>query len=178
MKLEALNTRDRLIGYSLISIAAHWATAILVVALVLLRHDEVRTIHVGIGLIATPVLLFHAWWRLRRGFPRVPDQPALLNLVARLVQIGFILSIITTIVAGLLIPPLAGEPLTFFGLLEIRVPSAASPPALAFFKEAHAVAGNTFVPLLGLHILLAMKHALLDKDAVIWRVLKPVQDGR
>ncbi|TCD11820.1 cytochrome b [Oricola cellulosilytica] len=177
MKLEALNRRDRYAGYSLISIAAHWTTAILVTALLLLRQDDVRPIHVGIGLIAAPVLLFHAWWRFRRGFPRVPDQPALLNLVARLVQIGFLLSILAGVAAGLLIPPLAGEPLTFFGLLELGIPSIDYPPALVFFKQVHAVAGYAFVPLLALHILFAAKHAIIDKDALIWRMLKPVRGG-
>jgi len=173
-----LNTRDRFAGYSLVSILLHWLTAIAVVTLFLTHENEFAAIHLGIGILAVPLFLFRTGWRVARGYPRITDQPAIFNFAARLVTLAFLLCILTVSVTGLAIPPLKGDPLTFFGLGAITVPLQPDRALAEILGEIHDFAGHAFLPLVGLHILGALKHHLIDRDIVLVRMFRPVARGK
>jgi cytochrome b561 len=176
MATPAFNTRDPFAGYSAVSIALHWLTAIGVIAL--FATHELDDIHVAIGLIATPVFLVRLVWRFWRGYPRPADQPALLNLLARLVTLAFLVCLAAVTVTGLILPPLEGEALPFFGLGELTLPIPASRSGAEIAEEIHEITGNAFVPLLLLHAAGALKHRFIDKDTVMTRMIKPVNKGK
>lgn len=178
MDQTTLNTRDRFAGYSLVSILLHWLTAVAVVALFVTHEDEFAAIHLGIGILAIPLFLFRTGWRAARGYARITDQPALLNFAARLVTLAFLLCILTVSVTGLAIPPLEGDPLTFFGLGAVTVPVRPDHALAETLGEIHDLAGHAFLPLVALHILGALKHRFVDRDAVLTRMFRPVSKGK
>lgn len=169
-----LNTRDPYTGYAFFSIALHWLTAIAVI--VLYVTHEADDFHVALGLVVSPLFLFRIVWRLGRGYPRVANQPALMNFLARLVQISFLLCILAVTVTGLLLPGMEGEPYPFFGGLSFGL--SGSGDMADFAEEVHEVAGNAFIPLVILHVAGALKHHFYDRDAVLMRMLKPVPRGK
>lgn len=173
-----LNTRDPFAGYGPVSVMLHWLTAIAVATLYLTHEREWSAIHLGIGLAVTPLFLLRVYWRVRRGYPRVSDQPAIFNLAARLVTLAFLVCILTVTVTGLLIPPLEGKPLAFFDLVSIAVPLPADRGWARFLEELHDFAGHAFIPLIALHIFGALAHHFIKRDAVLVRMLRPLRRGR
>jgi cytochrome b561 len=178
MARTALNTRDPEAGYSALSIAIHWLTAVAVIALFLTHEDDAVRIHIGLGIIATPLFIFRFGWRFARGYPRPADQPVILNFAARLVMFAFLVCLLLVIATGFLIPPLEGKAMPFFGLAEFAIPIPPDEQAAYLVEEIHEFSGYAFIPLLALHVLGALKHHFIDKDAVLMRMLRPVSKGK
>ena len=178
MDVVAFNTRDRYAGYSLASILLHWLTAIAVVVLLFTHEDDLIGFHVGLGILVTPLFLFRIGWRVSRGGPRPADQRPILNLAGELVKIAFMLCLLAVIVTGFVIPGLSGEPLDFFGIAELMIPMRRDPELAELAGEIHKIAGTAFWPLLLIHVAGALKHYLVDKDAIMRRMLQPVRGGR
>lgn len=67
-----------------------------------------------------------------------------------------------------------GQPMRVFGWFAI--PSPGVPFGIRRTVEiVHSLAADAPVPLVGLHILGALKHALIDRDGVVRRMLVPVR---
>jgi cytochrome b561 len=170
------------VGYSRLSIALHWLTAIAVVALFLTHEGErgsaMRNFHVGGGAIIGVFLIWRVWRRLALGFAEKPQQPYALNFLATSVFWGLLGSIVVVVVTGYLLPWSLGRPLEIYGLA-IASPLPAMPWLHEAVEEVHDIAGHLFIPLVALHIAGAVKHALLDEDrSVVQRMALPVEDGR
>ncbi|MGH1479311.1 MAG: hypothetical protein HKN05_07680 [Rhizobiales bacterium] len=169
-------------AYSQVSIIAHWAAALLIVAL-FFTHEGDRgsisyTFHVSGGALAGLFLLWRVWHRWRRGFAENPNQHALLALVSKLVLWGFLAATVIVVVSGYLLPWTLGKPLDLFGVVSVPAPVGEIHILHELMEKVHDAAGHLFVPLLALHLLGAAKHALIDKDDVASRIFKPARGGR
>ena len=168
-------------GYSVSSITVHWLAAILVVALFLTHEGErgstAYLLHVSGGAIAGLFLLWRVWRRVRRGSPRTPKQAALFNLAARLVHWGLLVALVVVVVSGYLLPWSLGRELDVFGF-GIPSPMAANRDVHALVERVHDVSGHLFIPLLALHVLGAVKHAVFDWRRAGLRMFKPIDGGR
>jgi cytochrome b561 len=169
-------------GYSRLSIALHWLTAIAVVAL-FMTHESARgsaamAFHEGGGAIIGLFLLWRVWRRMRRGLAAEPDQAPALNMLSRVVLWGLLLAIVTVTLTGYLLPWSIGRPLDIHGL-PIPSPLAANPGLHGIIEEAHDLAGHAFIPLVALHVLGVIKHWLLDTDGrIAGRMFAPTDGGR
>ena len=168
-------------GYSLLSVIAHWLAAILVIVLFLTHEGPPGTgayaFHVGGGAIAGLFLLWRVWRRVRRGATDAPEQAAVFNFMARVVHWGLLALIAVVVVSGYLLPWSMGQALDVFGV-GIPSPMADNPNLHQFLERVHDIAGHLFVPLLGLHVAGAVKHAVLDRRGAGLRMFKPVSGGR
>ncbi|NNE21480.1 MAG: hypothetical protein HKN11_02610 [Rhizobiales bacterium] len=169
-------------GYSLRSIAVHWLTAIIVVAL-FFTHEAARgslgnVIHVSGGAIAGVFLLWRVWHRARRGLPLRPHQPFIIDVASLIVLWGFLATIVVVVITGYFLPWSLGRQFDLFGMIYIPTPMAASQPVHEVIEEAHEISGYLFVPLLALHLLGAAKHVFIDKDGIVRRMFKPAKAGR
>ncbi len=169
-------------GYSRLSIITHWITAIGVIALFLTGEGDeggaVYVFHVSGGAAFALFLLWRVWRRARRGFPQKPNQAYLLNLASQIVLWGFLTAMIVVSVTGYFIPWSLGQSVDILGLVSVPSPIGASRGLHEFFEEVHELAGNLFVPLLALHVLGAVKHAYIDKDNIVRRIISPLRGGR
>ena len=168
-------------GYSPLSIVSHWSAAILI-AVLFLTHEGApgslaHFLHVSGGALAGLFLLWRVWHRVSRGVPPLPDQAFILNVLARSVQWGLLITIVIVVISGYLLPWTQGRPLEAFGLA-IPSPMAANRDFHQLVETAHDVAGHLFVPLLILHILGTVKHAVVDRDGIARRMFRPVGNGR
>ena len=169
-------------GYSVSSIVAHWIAAVIVVILFVTHEGErgsaAYALHVGGGAIAGIFLLWRVWHRLLRGETEKPNQARIFNIASQIVIWGLLAAIAIVVITGYLVPWTEGQPLDIFGLIAIPSPISANRAFAGFVEEVHEIAGQSFLPLLALHILGSAKHALIDRDGVISRMLKPVIGGR
>lgn len=169
-------------GYSRFSIFVHWISAILIVSLFLTHEGERGSaafiFHVSGGAIAGAFLLWRVWHRIRRGMTTKPEQSFLLNLASQIVIWGFLAAIVLVILTGYLLPWSRGSAIDIFGMVSIPSPMARNHDLHEWFEKIHTISGQVFVPLLILHVLGAIKHAVIDKDGITRRMFKPVEGGK
>jgi len=169
-------------GYSKTSIIAHWIAAVSVVALFFThegdRGSAQQIFHVSGGAVLGLFLIWRVFRRPVRGFADKPNQPALLNLVSSIVLWGLLAAILVVVLTGYFLPWSRGSALDLFGMVQIPSPITGSSGLHDFMEEAHDLSGHVIIPLVILHVLGAFKHALIDRDGVMQRMVKSVSGGR
>ena len=122
----------------------------------------------------TLLLLFAAWrisWRLTQGFPPpMPGVPAWQVTASRIVHWGLLAVILIMPLSGVIMSLLGGRPIGIYGLFLIP-PIAEIEGVGKAARQVHGYAAFAFVGLITLHILAALKHAFLDKDGTLARML-------
>jgi cytochrome b561 len=133
-----------------------------------------RALHISIGVIAIVFIVGRIIWRMTQGSPPKGNESPLLNVVAVAVQWGLLLALLVLAVSGPMLAWSAGQPIRVFDWFAI--PSPGIPFAIRRTVQiVHSLAANALVPLVGLHILGALKHAFIDRDGVLRRMLVPAQ---
>jgi len=168
-------------GYSRLSIVLHWIAAIAVIAL-FFTHEGDRgsaqyAFHVGGGAILGIVIIWRVLRRPFRGFPAKPDQPAILNLISTIVLWALLAAMLITVVTGYFLPWSLGAPIDLFGMAELPSPMARSWDLHEAMEEIHEITGQAILPLVVLHVLGALKHAIIDRDGVMQRMGRAIGGG-
>ncbi|MEZ5811085.1 MAG: cytochrome b/b6 domain-containing protein [Rhizobiaceae bacterium] len=169
-------------GYNRTSIIAHWIAAALVISLFFTHEGERGSLafafHVGAGFIGGLFLIWRVFRRLARGMTDKPAQNWLLNLASQLVIWGFLINMVVITLTGIFVIWSLGQPIDIFGLFSVPSPMPAMRSLHEALEEVHEVSGQLFVPLVVLHVLGALKHAVIDRDGVMARMVSPVAGGR
>ena len=178
--------------YSTVSILLHWTIAALILTQIPLgwrmsdlpdglAKFELFQLHKSIGLTILLLSLARLAWRLTHPAPPLPDHMARWEKVfARATHVGFYLVMIGMPLVGWAI--VSASPYNIPTLLWDVVPWPHLPvlpdlPADEKKEVAETLAGVhsatawLAIGLLGLHVAGALKHHLLDKDTVLWRML-------
>lgn len=168
-------------GYNRTSLVFHWITVLAVIVLFLTHEAPADSsgmaFHIGGGAIIGLFLLWRVARRLLRGFADKPEQPKGYNVVASLVLWGFLGSLVIVVLTGYLLPWSHGHELEIYGL-SIASPLPGMHRIHSVLETAHNITGHLFIPLLILHVLGALKHAIIDKDNIASRVFKSIKGGR
>ncbi|WP_296600462.1 cytochrome b [Phenylobacterium sp.] len=174
------NTRA---AYGWAAIALHWISAVAVIVLYLLGEQleeaEGRAAklaamanHVSVGMLLLTFLAARLLWSAAQPHPRPLEQNRVLRFVAMAVQGLFLGMIAVQIVTGPLVIWARARAIDVFGLVTITSPFTQPVPWLHDAAEtAHKVAPNLLWPLLALHVLGALKHAVIDRDPTLRRML-------
>jgi len=178
MAERRINPHDRFAGYSRQSIVLHWLSAAVIVILYLNQSPNSAPFHVGLGLIAAPLLYWRVRTRFAHGYPRITELSLPFNLGARLVMFALLACIFTLMITGPLIPLLNGEAYRIFNWFSFTIPFPHSPETAAIVESAHAIAGHLLMILFALHMLDALTHHFFDKDTILVRILKPIKNGK
>lgn len=175
------NTRA---AYGLVAIGLHWLVAVTVPGLFglglwmveLTYYDPwYRTapdVHKAVGVLLFITLVLRLLWRLGQPAPAPIGRPwerALAGLVHALLY----LLLFATMTAGYLISTADGRAVEVFGLFAV-------PASVSGLANQEDIAGAVhfwlawaLVGLVGLHALAALKHAIIDRDATLRRMLRP-----
>lgn len=171
-------------GYGLVSLAIHWLTALAILGLFglglwmtsLTYYDpwyrQGPALHKSIGVILLLVMVFRVIWRAW-----TPPPPALASHkpweqgLARLVQGLLYLFIFAVIFSGYLISTADGRAVEVFGLFRLPALITSLPNQEDVAGKIHLVLAICLMALVGLHVLGALKHHVLDKDATLKRIL-------
>ena len=169
--------------YGSVSRLNHWLGAVLFASLLIvgfiLSYDvlpdeqagEVRNLHKATGTLVFFFALWRVTWRLGQGFPpAASDRTAWELTLSKLVHGAMLLALIIMPLSGILMSLMGGRGIDMYGLFSI--------PAIAEMKDfarsaraVHGYAAYTLAILIALHIAGALKHAVIDRDGTLRRML-------
>lgn len=178
--MSLTNTRN---GYGWIAIALHWISAAAVIVLYLLgeameeapdRAAELaaRAQHVSVGMLLIAFLAARLIWTAAQPAPVKLEKVTALRILSSAVQGLLLLMILVQIVSGPLVIWSNARPIAIYDWLSLPSPF---PVKLEWLHEGaetvHKIAPNALWPLLALHVLGALKHVVVDRDATLRRML-------
>jgi cytochrome b561 len=177
-RVAAGATRSR---YDGVSVALHWTTVFLVLALFALgelwgyTHRPLRgdlvVLHMSLGMILGVVVAARIIWRLVPGHQVAPAVSGLTERLARLVHWLLYALLIFQSLFGYVVRWSEGKAMSFFGL---EIPSPVSPVSRAAhhqLQELHGWVGWAIVIIALGHAAAALYHHLFLKDRVLARML-------
>jgi cytochrome b561 len=173
-------TPSRAVRYDRRSIAVHWTTAALVVALWALGQTidwlskgtprlAARSPHITLGVALALALTHRIWWRLGAGARLPPAGARWLDSVAALTHKLLYLLLVTTGLLGWVIAWVRGD--TVFNLFTIPAFDAGNKALRRTMEEWHALAASTLVVVAALHAAAGLLHDFLWKDGALRRML-------
>lgn len=106
---------------------------------------------------------------------RAPKYPAHWSsktvLLAKLGHLALYLFMLGVPVFGYLYSLASGFPVVWFGVIELPVLIGRDPVLQNVFKTLHELSANGLVLLVAGHVLMALKHHILDKDGILGRMI-------
>lgn len=172
-------------AYGGLSRLNHWLGALLFSGVILVglylaysgvegeERAPIMAMHRATGTVLLLFALWRVWWRIRQGFPApVAGVPAWQVSASRVAHWGLIFCMLAMPLSGVfLMSLLGGRPINIYGLFTI-------PPIMdiqgirPIGRQIHGLVAYAFIALIGLHILATLKHALVDRDGTLARMLK------
>lgn len=163
------SARDRPDSFGWISIALHWTTAIVIIAMWVIGKSmsfatdgstlSWRNVHIALGLGAWALLAGRIGWRIVCAHPRADGLSKATHNMAKTVHYVMLASLTALIASG---PLLAW--------LGRGMPAGSA----AFF--IHSYAGDLLAILVITHILGALKHLMFHQDDSVIRMLWPKRE--
>ncbi len=170
--------------YTLIAIGLHWLMAVLVIGAFALGW--IMTDMPGITPTKLKYYSWHKWagvtvlalaalrllWRLTHAAPPYPStMPAWQQRSANGLHSLLYVLLFAVPLSGYFYTLAAGFPVVYFGVLELPVLIAPDPALKPVLKSLHYWLTMTLAGLVGVHVLAALKHQLIDRDGVLKRML-------
>jgi cytochrome b561 len=173
-------------GYGWVSIALHWAVAGLVVYLYfngeafvgLPRGPEagaLRRLHNSWGMLVLVLIAARIVWRLWQGSPEKGRQASWLNVLAAVVHWSILAALVVVCATGVVNIWSGARPIEIFGVLSLPSPMTRDGPLHEWTEHVHSIAAHALIPLVALHVLGGLKHAVVDRDGVFWRIFRPAR---
>lgn len=169
--------------YSSLSIALHWLTVLLMVAIyvaiemheALPRGHALRRPmedwHIYLGVILLPIAIFRAIMILRADIPGiVPPPPVWQHRITLAMKVYLYVLMIGNPILGWLMENAEGHAVTLFGL-GLPTLVGESEGLAGVVSEAHEILGVSGYFFIGLHAVAALYHHYLVKDNTLLRML-------
>jgi len=162
------------------TIALHWLTAALVVALWALGQSidlfpkggariTARSLHISGGSLLALILCYRIWWRLAHGAQLPATGASRLDTLATVVHKALYLLLISTVVLGVANTWVRGDSL--FNLFTIPSFDAGNKALRENVEDWHGLAANVLGFVALLHSGAGILHHLVWKDKVLQRML-------
>ncbi|MBA8880653.1 cytochrome b [Phyllobacterium myrsinacearum] len=168
--------------YDHATIAFHWLTALLVIALfgsaeiwkqlergTWLRKD-LQSVHISLGILLAVTIILRVIWRTVRRGDLPPATTGLQEIAARLVHVALYVLLCLQVILGFLFRWAQGEPFEFFGLFPIPHLFTVDPALRSTFGELHNLVGWTIIVVAALHAIAALIHHYVLNDHVLVRM--------
>jgi cytochrome b561 len=181
--MQWINDRN---SYGWLSIALHWLAAIAVGVMLYTGlnahfaeeahnrdlHRAFMVQHVSFGASFALILLARVVASYAQPRPVKPPQASFLNLLATLTQQLMLIAILVQIITGPLLVWSGARAINVFSLFSIPSPFTERNRDLHEVLEVvHNIGRWTLEIVIPIHILGALKHAMLDRDGVLARML-------
>ena len=122
-------------------------------------------LHKSMGLTILAVMCLRAWWRARHPAPPLPPMPGWQAALARATHVTLYVALFAMPLAGYLGSVFSGYPVKYFG---VTLPAwgTKSEAVKDFMSAAHLSVSFVLAAAVILHVAGALKHWLVDRDAV------------
>lgn len=185
--MQWINTKQ---GYGWLSIALHWLAAIAVIIMLItgFRADfageagdrALRSMlmgwHISLGASFALILLARVFASYAQPRPTPPEQAPALKFLASATHQVLLIAILIQVISGPLAVWSGGRAINVFELFSIPSPFAERNEAAHEIAEVlHTIGRWTLVAAITLHVLGALKHAMIDRDGVLRRMLAPAK---
>jgi cytochrome b561 len=166
--------------YDPTTIALHWTTALLVLALWTIGQTidvfpngplriDYRSVHIVLGVVLGFVMLARLGWRLTRYRELPPIDSGLLLIIARVTHWLLYGLLIVTVGLGLGYVWVRGD--LIFNLFQVPAYDPGNKALVHQVGDWHALAANTTLIVAGLHAAAALFHHYIRRDATLRRML-------
>ncbi|NQY44162.1 MAG: cytochrome b [Legionellales bacterium] len=174
------NTKN---SYGSLSKFFHWVCALMVIILLVvgfvmdnfsdLFRATAYNLHKSNGIVLMVIMLMRAIWMLANPKPAMPnDTPKWEIMAASLTHYAFYILLIIMPLSGWLMSCAYGYPPKFFGMFSLPLPGITKNIALAkSMQTIHLLVAKILVALISIHIIAALKHHFIHKDALLLRML-------
>ena len=185
--MQWTNTKN---GYGWLSIGLHWLAAIAVVVMLVTgfqadfagdagdraTRSALMGLHISFGASVALILLARVFASYAQPRPTPPEQAPTLKFLSSATHQVLLLAILIQVISGPLAVWSGGRPINVFDVLSIPSPFAERNQGVHELAELlHAIGRWTLVSAISLHVLGALKHAIIDRDGVLKRMLAPAK---
>jgi len=168
------------------TIVLHWLVGLTIISLIAvglyMSENEVwdlYPIHKSIGILLFLVILYRFFRRMKRGWPQPVSQYQKHEIIlSKIIHWVLIIGTLMFPISGMMMSGAGGHGLSIFGLDLLASNYDAAGEAIALNAtladlghETHEVLGTVMMVAIGLHIIGALKHHLIDKDNTLKRML-------
>lgn len=179
---------DTKIKLSPITTSLHWIIGISMIVLIVMGlymeefdAEYLFDIHISLGVIVGLIVVPRVLWRIKNGWPtHVSDYNRFEQISGKVVHWVLIIATVLMPLSGIVMAVAGGHGLYLFGLElvpELTHPNnpeeviALSVAFAEIGERIHSLGGSVLPLAVGLHIVGALKHHLLDKDETLRRML-------
>jgi len=163
--------------YGLFSRLLHWLMALMIFAMIgigtymadLDKGEPLRpqlyALHKAVGVTLLALAVLRILWILMSRPPAMPQVLRRWEVMLAKATIGLLyLLMLLTPIAGYLMSNAAGRPISYFGLFDMPVLIGENHDLHEVLGALHEFLAFSILALVGLHVLGALKHRLIDKD--------------
>jgi len=180
---DATERPDSKWRYTGAAVAIHWLLALALIGEIAFgfmvdslaqrgtpARSMVVNLHKSTGLVLGVLVAARLLWRLRHAPPPWPESmtPGQ-RRAAHWIHLGLYACMLAIPLSGYVASNFSRFGIVFFGHL-LPPWGPAQPQVYAFIHGIHVVTGYVFCVLIAVHVLAALKHALIDRDHVFQRM--------
>lgn len=172
------------IGYGKVAKFLHWTMAILILLNyflgLTLEKSSLYNFHKQTGLTILLLAIIRIIWRIIDQYPAPIKSLSMMERSgAKLGHLSLYLFMLSVPLSGILMVNAHGYELSFWGVytlptfIEMQSKSGGH-----VFAEIHEILANSMMAIIGIHLLAALKHHLVDKNEVLLRMIPFSRRGK
>lgn len=178
-----MHWRNSTHGYGLAAILFHWLVAVGVIGMFALglwmvglsyydpNYRDSVALHKGLGVLLFLVVGLRLLWRLTNPRPRIEGKVWERRAASWVHRLLYLL-LFATMIMGYLISTADGRAIDVFGLFKVPA-TLTGRNQEDWAGDLHIVLAWSLIVVASLHALAALKHAFIDRDNTLWRMLRP-----
>jgi cytochrome b561 len=177
-----MRTEDTANGYGWISIALHWLTAILILAIwfigssiqsdVAAGSTDTLRLHTSIAICAYVLLWARVIWRFKQGHPdATPEQRGAFYKIGKYTHYAILTAVAAMLVSGPLMVWARGEAIFVFDWFTIPAPFGMNMELYTFLHGIHVWGSRIIIIGTVLHLGGVYKHAAFNQDGTFGKML-------
>jgi cytochrome b561 len=177
-----MRTRDTRTGYGWISIALHWLTAILILAIwfigssiqsdVAAGSTDTLRLHTSIAICAYVLLWARIVWRFKQGHPdATPEQRGVFYKIGKYTHYVILAAVAAMLISGPLMVWSRGEAIFVFDWFTIPAPYGMNMELYTFLHAIHVWGSRIIIVGTLLHLGGVYKHAAFNQDGTFGKML-------
>lgn len=127
--------------------------------------------HKSIGITLLGLILLRIFWRWKQPVPELASMPRWQQQASNASHATLYLLMLALPVSGWIVNSAADFPLKWFGLIELPAIAGANDELKETMATIHEWFAWGLIAVLVVHVLAALKHAFVDKDQILQRML-------